>query len=358
MLQHNPFYWGTIRKVVVAFGAIFSDIHIWRMDKAGNPVKKIEVPCEFGPKEKWMTLNQQNPMPGVDDQVEMVLPRMSYEITGFSYDSDRKLTSTGNTVRVVANDKKAIKTQMNPVPYNVSFNLNIMVKTMEDGLMVVEQILPFFTPDYTVTVKDIPDLELSKDIPIILNSVNYEDTWDGAANTRRTVIWTLGFTAKAYLYPPVGLSKLNLKTNVVWHLSQSMTADVSAMDIITPSPESVAPNYVVPNIVQTLGYTFQQQSGTCRIRRAPIQNQFGVSTISLGQSGTPHITTQSGVTAIVNPEAFHPGFQEEPVLTNTELTLQLQKGTGSIAVVTTQTQTGTCNIVSSFDNSFQPGAFQ
>jgi hypothetical protein len=390
MLQHNPFYWGTIRKVVVAFGAIFSDIHVVRMDKDGNPVKKIEVPCEFGPKEKWMHLNTQNPQPGVDDSVEMVLPRMSYEISGFTYDSDRKLTSTGNTVRAVATDKKAIKTQFNPTPWNIGFTLNIMTKTMEDGLMIVEQILPFFSPDYTVTIKDIPDLELSKDIPIILNSVEHNDDWDGQLQQRRTVTWTLAFTAKMYLYPPVGLSKLNLKTNIVWHLSQSMTADVTAQDIVTPTPDST-PDFIVPIITQTLGPSIQQLHGRARIRRVPTQNQRGVANIIDGVPTIPNAETQSGVTRITNPMAFHPGFQEEPVQTETELVMQLQKGktrvrvtrssqttgttrirvtataqttgTSAIEVTTTQNQPGISNISNSggnhsFDPGFQQGSFQ
>src|ERR1044072_7699668 len=142
MLQNNPYYWGTIRKVVVAFGTIFSDIHIVREDKNGNPVQAIQVPCEFGPKEKWMTGNVQNPMPGVDDSVSMLLPRMSYEITGFTYDSERKLTSTGRTVQAVTNSNKVLMAQYNPVPYNIGFVLNVGTKTVEDGLMIIEQIIP------------------------------------------------------------------------------------------------------------------------------------------------------------------------------------------------------------------------
>jgi hypothetical protein len=223
MLQNLPYYWGTIRKVVVAFGAIFSDIHIVREDKDGNLVQTIQVPCEFGPKEKWMTRNTQNPMPGVDDQVEMVLPRMSYEVNGFTYDSVRKLTSTGKTVQAVTNNNKVLSSQFNPVPYNIGFTLNVMTKTIEDGLMIIEQILPFFTPDYTITVKDMPELDLLKDLPVILNNTTYEDTWDGQLKQRRNVTWTMQFIVKAYLYPPVGLKKINLQTDVNWRLNQPPT---------------------------------------------------------------------------------------------------------------------------------------
>ena len=229
MLQNNPYYWGTIRKVVAAFGAIFSDIHIVRENKNGDPVQAIQVPCEFGPHEKWLTNIQQNPMPGVDDQVEMVLPRLSYEITSFTYDPERKFTSTGRTVKALVDGNKALLAQYNPVPYNLGFQVNIMTKTIEDGLMIVEQILPFFTPDYTITVKDIPELDLLKDLPVVLNSVQNEDTWDGQFQQRRTVIWTLGFTVKAYLYPPVGLTKINLRTKINWHLDTPESTSPTGM---------------------------------------------------------------------------------------------------------------------------------
>jgi hypothetical protein len=218
MLSAAPYYHRTIHKVVSAFGAIFSDIHIVRDNKDGDPVQAIQVPIEFGPHEKWLTRNLQNPMPGVDDQVEMVLPRISYEITSFTYDADRKLTSTGRTVKALVDGEKTLQTQYNPVPYNIGFQVNIMTKTIEDGLQIIEQILPFFTQDYTITVKDIPELDLLKDLPVVLNSVQNEDTWDGQFQQRRTVIWTLAFTVKAYLYPPVGLTKINLRTKIYWHL--------------------------------------------------------------------------------------------------------------------------------------------
>jgi hypothetical protein len=157
-------------------------------------------------------------MPGVDDQVEMVLPRLSYEINSFTYDSERKLTSTGRTVKVLTDGNKVLAKQFNPVPYNIGFQVNVMTKTIDDGLQIIEQILPFFTPDYSITVKDVPEMGIEKDLMVVLNSTSCEDTWDGQFQQRRTVIWTLQFTVKAYLYPPVNLQNVNLQTNVRWHL--------------------------------------------------------------------------------------------------------------------------------------------
>jgi hypothetical protein len=226
MLTNSPFYYGTIRKVTEAFAAIFTDIHIVRVNDPVNPTvsKTIQIPLRFVQKEKWYVRNTQNPMPGQDDQVEMVLPVMAFEITGFTYDSSRKLTSTGRTVKAIMNDQTAVKSQFNPVPYNIGYQLNLMVKNVEDGLMVVEQILPFFTPDYTVIVNDIPEISLKKEIPIVLNGVSSEDSWDGDLKERRVITWTMNFTAKAYLYPPVGIKKVILDSTI--HLLEEDTATV------------------------------------------------------------------------------------------------------------------------------------
>ena len=317
MLQNNPFYWGTIHKVVIAFGAVFSDIHIVRQDKNGNPVKTIEVPCNFAPAEKWMRRNKQNPMPGVDDQVEMVLPRMSYEIGGFAYDPDRKLTTTGRTVKAVTSSNQVLVSQFNPVPYNIQFTLNIMTKTMEDSLMIVEQILPFFTPDYTITVKDIPELNLLKDLPIVLNSVAYEDTYSGAMNERRTIIWTLQFTVKAYLYPPTGLTKVNLRTNIQWRLtSDFINAQISQNDQFTPIAGSTSATFnPEKNTVykQVEAGVMQLSFGRSRIA-SPYRFQIGTSRIGNFQNQT-HFADLSGRTNIQNPLEFRPGFQSAPLQT-------------------------------------------
>jgi hypothetical protein len=139
---------------------------------------------------------------------------MSYEITGFTYDYERHLPGTGVTVKALTTTNQVLKSQFNPVPYNLGFNLSIMSKTIEDGLMIIEQILPFFAPDYTVTILDMPELDLTKDIPIVFNGISPEDNYDGTFQEKRTIIFTLNFTAKAYLYPPVKLQKINIETDI------------------------------------------------------------------------------------------------------------------------------------------------
>ena len=267
MLQNNPYYWASIRKLVIAFGSIFSDIHVVRFNAAGNAIKTILVPCEFGPKEKWYTRNIQDPMPGVNDQLEMILPRIAYEMKGFVYDNSRKLTSTGRTVKALVSDKTTLQTQFNPVPYNFSFETNIMTKTMEDGLQIIEQIIPFFTPDYTITILDIPELSLNKDIPIVLNGVSHEDTWDGSFQDRRTVTWTLDFTVKGYLYPPVQLTAVNLKSFIFFDIEGGAGSSNSLPVLIAvPGPLDTADIPADATVTEVIiATTCQSQTGTANI---------------------------------------------------------------------------------------------
>lgn len=374
MLSAAPYYWGTIRKIVVAFGTIFSDIHIVRINTAGVPVQAIEVPCEFGPKEKWVTRNVQNPMPGVDDQVEMLLPRLAYEIVSFNYDTSRKLTSTGTTVKAITNNSRVVATQFNPVPYNLGFSLYVMTKTLGDGLMIVEQILPFFTPDYTIKVVDIPALNLTKDIPIILNGISFEDSWDGTLPQRRTMIWTLQFTVKAYLYPPSPLQGLNLNTNIFW----STNNDPNVVS-------SLAWGNIIPNATYTDGIvlsggqgTAQFVFGTSRIQVPEnIQTLTGISNIlaaadafapgfdpggfqnlvtTWNLEGTSLITNTtvqnlSGVSNVRNPLQFLPGFMEFPLPTLTLLSERVQFGVSNIKNTTSQNLVGVSNILNTTDQN-------
>jgi hypothetical protein len=243
MLQNAPFYWGSIRKIVESFGVVFSDLHIARMNADGTVYQTIEVPCEYGPKEKWFIRNTQNPMPGVNDQPEMILPRMSYEITSYQYDPSRKITSTGRTVQAIMGNRGVLNAQYNPVPYNIGIDLHIMTKTFEDGLQIVEQIVPFFTPDYTIHVNDMPALNLEKDIVLLFGgNIVQEDNYEGQFD-RRMITWTLNFTAKAYLYPPVKMTMVNLETQIRFNVdggTATQGASLPSQTIIAYPPNSDA----------------------------------------------------------------------------------------------------------------------
>ena len=170
-----------------------------KTSSTGAITKRLRVPLAYAPKEKFLVRLDQQPDLN-KREFAITLPRMSFEITGISYDSSRKLTRMQKYKTVkTGKDGKILNFNYTPVPYNLSYTLNVFTATAESGLQIIEQILPFFQPDYTVTMIIEP---VPPDVPIILNSVNYEDSYSGDFNTRRAVIYSLNFTAKTYLYGP------------------------------------------------------------------------------------------------------------------------------------------------------------
>ena len=198
----NYFYNESMRRMTIGFGQIFNNIQIKRKDDTGKVIQTIRVPLAYGPKEKFLVrLDQQSSLN--NREFAITLPRMGFEISNISYDPTRKLTRIQKFKQVKSNkDGKVLDFNYTPVPYNISYNLYSFTASAEAGLQIIEQILPFFQPDFTVTINAIPDLNIKRDIPIVLNSVNYEDTYSGDFTTRRAVIYTLNFTAKTYLFGP------------------------------------------------------------------------------------------------------------------------------------------------------------
>ena len=229
------FYHESLRKVVVAFGTIFNNIIIHRTDADGSVLQRLKVPLSYSPKEKFLVRLEQQPNL---DQREMAisLPRMGFEISGINYDPSRKLQRVGRLKKTHATDTGTQYFQYNPVPYNISFNLYSFTATAEGGLQIIEQILPYFQPDYTVTINAIPEMGIKRDVPITLNSVNYEDTYDGAFTTRRAVNYTLGFTAKTYLYGPLHSSKVIKETQADMFVDTASGATREQRIVVVPNP--------------------------------------------------------------------------------------------------------------------------
>ena len=197
------FYNQGFKKLIIAFGQIFNNIVIQRTNSTGGVTARIKVPLAYAPKEKFLVrLDQQANLES--REFATTLPRMGFEITGLAYDSSRKLTRVQKYSKVKSNeDGKKMNFNYTPVPYNIAMNLYVFTATAEDGLQIIEQILPYFQPDYTVTVNVVPDLGIKRDIPIVLGNIGYEDTYDGSFTQRRAVIYTLSFTAKTYLFGPM-----------------------------------------------------------------------------------------------------------------------------------------------------------
>ena len=202
----TQFYHETIRKIVISFGTLFNDISLVRKDNSGTIIQTMKVPLAYGPREKFLVRLREDA--DLTKQVAITLPRIGFEIKDLSYDPARKLSRVQKFKKVKGANTKQLDTQYMPVPYNLDFELYIMAKQSDDALQIVEQILPYFQPDYTLTINDMSDMGIKKDVPIILNSISYEDNYDEDFVSRRALIYTMSFTTKFYLYGPVTSSKV------------------------------------------------------------------------------------------------------------------------------------------------------
>ena len=197
----QQFYHETIRKVIVAFGTMFNNVQLVRKDNDGNIIQTMKVPLAYGPRQKFLV--RLNEDADLSKAVAVTLPRIGFEIQNLSYDPARKLNRVQKYKKIKTGRSNKLETQFMPVPYNLSVQLYVMAKQSDDALQIVEQILPFFQPDYTLTINDMADMGIKRDVPIVLNSISYEDNYQGDFETRRALIYTLDFTAKFYLYGPV-----------------------------------------------------------------------------------------------------------------------------------------------------------
>lgn len=205
MLNSTIFYHAITRKIIVGFGSLFSDIKITREDLTKTVEQTVAVPIAYAPKEKWIVRLEQDA--SLENHTYNTLPRMSFEITGFSYDAIRKI-NRNSYITCSDSVDGTIKRTFAPVPYNIDISLYVLTKTTEDGLQIIEQILPFFSPELTMAVKVVPESNIITDIPVILNSMSLNDEYDGDFQTRRFVTYTLNFTIKALMFGPVTNSSI------------------------------------------------------------------------------------------------------------------------------------------------------
>lgn len=206
MLGNKFFYNRTIRKVVVAFGTLFNDLEIVRLTKSGEERERMRVPLSYGAKEKYITRLTSDPT--LTKSIATLVPRMSFNLDSISYDLSRKNVTTLQNFAYSTTD--GVKSQYAPIPYNFDFSFSIYVRNTEDGTQILEQILPFFTPDFTVTVDFISAMPQKYDMPIILNSVTSSVDYEGDMTTTRLIIWDLTFTAKGFIWPAVKMGQSDL----------------------------------------------------------------------------------------------------------------------------------------------------
>jgi|TARA_R110000822_G_scaffold144880_1_gene283663 hypothetical protein len=233
----TQFYHETIRNIVVGFGTVFNNIQLVRKDNTGAIQQTMKVPLAYGPRQKFLV--RLNDDADLSKAASVTLPRIGFEITGLTYDPARKLNRVQKFKKVKGDKASQLDTQYMPVPYNIGFQLYILAKQSDDALQVIEQILPYFQPDYTITMNDNPNMDVKKDIPVILNSISYEDDYQGDFTTRRAIIYTLDFTCKFYLYGPITSSKVIKTVQVDQYADLPDTTPTREQRYtVTPNPTS------------------------------------------------------------------------------------------------------------------------
>lgn len=234
MLSDAPFGHSIIKNHVVAFGTLFNNIKIPRGD--GSTI--LAVPLTYAPKQSFLraTIN-----PKLESGVSTILPRMSFELSSMTYAPDRKLNTINRYVGYRSDSNNALYATYSPVPYDLNFSLHIYVKNIEDGTAIVEQILPYFTPEFTITLKGVTKMKLNQDVPVVLTSVNTEDNYEDGLNTQRAIVWSLDFTAKATLFGPIADTGVINKVEVNLYPSSNTVLDTkNVYEKITIQPSMFA----------------------------------------------------------------------------------------------------------------------
>ena len=234
------YYHEIIRKTIITFGTLFNAISIRHDDGASNTYSELKVPLAYGPSQKFLARLEQQA--DLNKPVGITLPRMSFEMNNVSYDSSRK---SGVTQTFKASDGTNIKKVFMPVPYNIGFELNILAKLNDDALQIIEQILPYFQPSFNLTVDLVKSIGEKRDIPIVLDSINFQDDYEGDFSTRRALIYTLGFTAKTYLFGPVAESTSGLIKKVQIDYATNTDTQNAKREVrytVTPKPVDAGPD--------------------------------------------------------------------------------------------------------------------
>lgn len=235
------FYNEILRKTVISFGSLFNNISIKHTNNSNEVIDVIKVPLAYGPTQKFLARLEQSP--DLNKPVQITLPRMSFEFTGLTYDASRKVTTTQTFTTKSSSDGSVVKKTYMPVPYNLQFELAVMTKLNDDALQIVEQILPYFQPSYTLTIELVDEINEKRDIPIVLENVTFQDDYEGNFTTRRVLIYTLRFTAKTYLFGPTQTATKDIvKKSTISYISGDSTS-VPTREVVYSSDVRAIKNY-------------------------------------------------------------------------------------------------------------------
>lgn len=233
------FYHSRIRKSVAVFGSLFNNIYVLRKDASGTKVlNQQKVPLAYAPREKFLDRIRENEDLNSDTKVAVKLPRMSFEMLSLDYDPQRQLPKTNQFKKF--NDTNGFTNIYTPTPYNITFQLNILAKQQEDALQIVEQIIPYFNPQYSVSIKPIDEYpEIVEDTPIILNGVSFIDDYEGNVGDRRTIMYTLDFTMKINFYGPIDTNMKVIRTAITDVIDSRGTGEIITVEL---NPGEASPN--------------------------------------------------------------------------------------------------------------------
>jgi hypothetical protein len=216
----NYHYNQIIRKCVVGFGTLFNNIEIRKLNEDGSVYQRMKVPLAYGPRQKFLARLTEQPELGRPNAI--TLPRISFEMKGINYDPGRKQSPV--QFCLTNEDGEGTRKTYVPVPYNLEFELNILAKTQDDALQITEQILPFFQPSFNLSIELVKEAGIIRDIPIVMRDINFDDNYEGDYDTRRSLIYTLTFTMKTYVYGP---------TTDVGLIKKSITREYSTTNVTT-----------------------------------------------------------------------------------------------------------------------------
>jgi len=242
----DHFYHATMRKSVAVFGTLFNNIKVVRKKAGGGVLNQVKVPLAYGPKQKFLArLDQET---GIDAPLAIKLPRMAFEISGLELDTTQKLQKRNVISETHGSDVTKKKTIKHYTSYNIGMSLFIMVKNQDDGLQILEQILPFFQPEYSVTIKPVDNFDHKQDVQVILNNIGIEDTYEGGFTERRSLVYQLDFVMKMKFYGPTADVNVIREINIDFHDKDNVTKTFEQMDF-TVSNTDTADNYTVTTTI-------------------------------------------------------------------------------------------------------------
>ena len=240
----DHFYHATMRKSVAVFGTLFNDLKVIRKNAGGGVLNQVRVPLAYGPAQKFLSRLDQ-PTQG-DASIAIKLPRMAFEITSLALDTSAKLNRRNQIAEDNVSDVTKKKVIKHYTAYDIGMGLSIMVKNQDDGLQILEQILPFFQPEYSVTIKPVDDFNHKQDVQVILQDVNIEDSYEGDYSERRVLMYNLNFIMKMKFYGPTGNSSLIREVKLDFKEKDNITRKFEDMDFtINPTTAKESDTHTV-----------------------------------------------------------------------------------------------------------------